>query len=52
MNKSPKEMTSSEIKEEIETLKKGLEIRKDYDPDNDVLLLIKKRLKFLEKEAK
>ncbi len=51
MNKSPKEMTRSQIREEIERLKKGLKIRKDYEPDNSVIQMIKERLKILEKEV-
>lgn len=47
-DKNPKEMTSSERKEEIKRLKRGLEIRKDYPPDHSILVMIKKRLKVLE----
>lgn len=52
MNKSPKEMTRSEIREEIQRLKRGLELRKGYEPGNPILLMIKKRLKVLKKEEK
>lgn len=52
MNRPPKEVISSQIREEIQALKKGLEIRKDYSPDNSVLKTIKERLKILKKEEK
>ena len=51
MDKNPKEMTSSERKEEIKRLKAGLEIRKDYPPDHSIIVMIKKRLKVLEETS-
>jgi len=47
-DKNPKEMTSSERKEEIRRLKEGLEIRKDYPPAHPIIVAFKKRLKVLE----
>lgn len=50
MNRPLKSMTSSQIRDEIWRLKKGLEIRKHYPPDNSVVKVIEERLKILEKE--
>jgi len=50
-DKNPKEMTSSERKEEIRRLKEGLEIRKDYPPAHPIIVMFKKRLKILEKTS-
>ena len=51
IDKNPKEMTSSERKDEIRRLKEGLEIRNDYPPDHTIIVNFKKRLKILEETS-